>query len=200
MRYPTLCCALCLGLILQSIGISAKIYHTDAPTYPIAEPDLLQVIQATLKEKTDNGELARWQEQQFETAKNTIDRPEPVNGLTPAITTRSWLFNPSITLPNQSTAGKQFNPLDKVTWTDTLIFYDGDNPEQVAWAVQLDQELKGKDKLILINGSVNEQMQKFQKRIYFDQGGRLIQKFNIQHTPATVNQEGKFLRITEIKL
>ena len=197
MSYRTVFyCALYMGFAFNSLAINAKIYHTDGPTYPITEPDLLQVIQTTLQEKAKNGDLAHWQEQQLDAMKNLADRPTAVAGLTPALETRSWLFNPSVTI----SSGSQFNPLDKVTWTDTLIFYDADNPEQVKWVQQLDQELKGKDKLILVNGSVSEQTKLFQKRIFFDQSGMLILKFNIQHMPATVAQDGQFLRITEFRL
>ena len=195
--------------VFITLPAAAKHYDTGAPTYPIAEQDARQTIQTILQEKAANGELARWQLQQIAAAQAAADRPTPVPNVTRALENKSWLFNPAIIASDTirdtkgnilATVGAPWNPLDVVTWTTTLIFYDGDDAEQVKWVQQIDQQCQGKDKLILVNGSVNTQSEQFKKRVFFDQGGRLTQKFNIQHVPATVRQEGKLLRITEIKI
>jgi conjugal transfer pilus assembly protein TraW len=36
-----------------------------------------------------------------------------------------------------------------------------------------------------------------QRRFYFDQAGSLTAKFGIEHTPASVEQKGKILIVTE---
>lgn len=186
---------LMIMLVLQTSLTSAKNLGVIGPTYPLAETDFLQWIKSRLQEKIQNGEFANWQMEQIQAIKNSADRPEAVAGLTPTPQTRSWLYDPTLTLTH-----KLLNPLDHVAWTKTLLFYDGDDPEQVAWAKKMNQQLKGQTLLILTKGSVSEQTQLFKQRIYFDQGGKLVSRFNINHVPATVSQEGKQLRVTEVKL
>ncbi len=194
----------CLPLVA-----SAKNLGVIGQTYLIAETDFLQAIQNQVQQKVQSGEWAKWQVQQTTRLQAYVDRPTPVEGLTPALETRSRLYDPAIIVPydirdnhNQliAASGSRLNPLDALTWSEALIFYDGDNPQQVAWAQQMDQQLQGKDKLILVNGSVSEQAQRFQKRVYFDQAEHLVKRLSIMHTPALVQQEGKQLKITEFKL
>ncbi len=196
-------------LLFLPFIVSAKNLGTVGATYPIAEQDFLQAIQAEVQQKIQSGEWAKWQEQQVATLRTYADRPTPVSGLTPAQETRSWLYDPTMILPYDihdnhnhliKANGSRFNPLDTLTWSNALIFYDGGNPQQVAWAQQMDQQYRGKTKLILVNGSISEQMQNFQKQVYFDQGGHLVTRLNITHLPALVVQEGKQLKITEAKL
>jgi len=59
---------------------------------------------------------------------------------------------------------------------------------------------KNAAKIILINGSPLELQKKYKLWVYFDQSGILTTKFGIKHVPATVSQEGKRLKIREIKL
>jgi conjugal transfer pilus assembly protein TraW len=63
-----------------------------------------------------------------------------------------------------------------------------------------DKKLKGRDKLILINGSVLDQEKHFKKPIYFDQAGKLTSRFGITHVPAIITQEGMKLIVTEVML
>ena len=199
------------GLLLSclSFASSAKNIGVIGPTYPIGEEDFLQAIQNEMQQKVQSGEWAKWQQQQTTNLQNYADRPTPVDGLTPALETRTWLYDPTLVVPYDirdgqnhiiAAAGSRFNPLDMLNWSTTLIFYDGDNPQQVTWVQQINQQLKGQYKLILVNGSVSQQAQHLQKRVYFDQGGQLVSRLKIEHTPALVTQEGKQLKITEIKL
>ena len=54
--------------------------------------------------------------------------------------------------------------------------------------------------LILTQGSISEQTKAHNQRVYFDQGGQLVQRFGITHIPARITQVGEKLRITEVKL
>ena len=83
-------------------------------------------------------------------------------------------------------------------WRNTWIFYDADDKLQVNLVLQEDQKLKGKDKLILVNGSIFTQMKLFKKRIYFDQYGKFTARLGIMHVPAEVRQKGEVLEIIEV--
>ena len=39
-----------------------------------------------------------------------------------------------------------------------------------------------------------------QRRFYFDQEGRLTGKLGVRHTPAVAVQDGRVMKLTEIKL
>ena len=92
------------------------------------------------------------------------------------------------------TAGTSVNPLEKISWGEELIFIDGDDQQQINWA-------KSKiGKLVLIKGSPVELTQKLNKPVFFDQGGVLTTRFKIKAVPATIEQDGKLLKISEVKI
>lgn len=189
--------------------VMAKNLGVIGHVYPIIEIDFLQWIQTRIQEKINNGELTQWQIAQTASMHAYTDRPTPVTGLTPVQKNKSWLYDPTLTLTQdifdaqgntKLSAGTCLNPLNYITWTKILLFYNGDDTAQVNWVMQMDQQLKGQVMFILTQGSISEQTTKLNKRVYFDQGGQLVQRFGIQHLPASVMQEQKQLRITEIKL
>ena len=51
-----------------------------------------------------------------------------------------------------------------------------------------------------MKGAPLELMKARQRRFYFDQGGKLTQKFGIKAVPARVRQSGRMLEISEIAL
>ena len=92
-------------------------------------------------------------------------------------------------------AGTRVNPLDTVPLRAPLVFLDGDDPAQLAWATRRFASTKAK--LILVAGAPLELMRARQRRFYFDQGGTLVKHFGIRAVPATVEQQGRALIITE---
>ena len=200
---------LMLVSLLQANIIAAKDLGAVGTVYPIIETDFLKAIQQRLQEKIQHGEWKRWAQNQIQAIRIAADRPLPVVGLTPAQETRSWLMDPSWSIkqdgldtdgPIALPTDLRFNPLAQVIWTKTLLFYNGDDPQQVAWVKQRNQQLQGQVLLILTQGSIAEQTQQLKQRIYFDQGGQLVQRFGITQMPASVEQEGKQLRVTEVNL
>ena len=77
-----------------------------------------------------------------------------------------------------------------------LLFLDGDDPDQLAWALKQDANAK----LILVRGAPLELMKARQRRFYFDQGGKLTTKFGIRSVPARVRLDGRVLEVSEIAL
>lgn len=203
---------LCLIVFfLLSESAVAKDLGAIGTVYPIAETDFIQHVQQSFQ----NHHWQSWLAQQTAALQATADRPMPVSGLRPALHTHHWLMNPSFVVPVDVrdaqgnlllAAGSRWNPLKHIAWTHTLIFFDGDNPQQVAWAASLDQQLQGNDRLILINGSLQETARRFaqqepsakKRHLYFDQGGQLIQRLKITETPATITQVGEWLEVTEV--
>ncbi|MFZ5665736.1 MAG: type-F conjugative transfer system protein TraW [Pseudomonadota bacterium] len=196
-------CATALALIVASQA-SAGDYGQHGTVWPVIEPDLLQQIHARLTQLEKTGETARLNEELKRRTIARVNRPLPVPGLTLASAARSWRFDPTITVERNIAddkgrviiaAGTRVNPLDTVPLRNPLVFLDGDDPAQLAWAARRYSATKAK--LILVRGAPLELMKSRQRRFYFDQGGTLVKHFGIRAVPATVEQQGRVLLITE---
>lgn len=122
--------------------------------------------------------------------------------------------------------GTRVNPLDYMSWDGKLVFIDGRDASQIAWVkdnyleeilsnsgAALEENLResNKDhaknasnsdgtKIVLTGGRPLELEREIASPIYFDQAGELTTKFNISYVPAIVEQEGKYLKVTEINI
>ena len=197
----------CLGgttLLLVGSASEARDYGTAGQAFPIIEPDLLATIEARLRRAEASGELARTNALFAKRVEAKVRRPDPVAGISPAQETRSWDFDPSVRIDHDvrdqkgnmiARAGQKVNPLDFVGIHQDLVFVDGDNAEQMAWACGKYSDVKAK--IIFVKGSPIEAMSQRKRRFYFDQEGKLTGRFGIEHTPAVVSQAGRVMRVTE---
>ncbi|MXO71772.1 type-F conjugative transfer system protein TraW [Altererythrobacter buctensis] len=176
--------------------VEARDYGQHGAVFPVIERDLLEQIHSRLAAMERSGETARRNEELKRRTLARVNRPAPVAGIARASEARRWLFDPTITLAADirgargeliHAAGTRVNPLDSVTLRAELLFLDGDDPAQVAWALRQ----KGQAKLVLVSGAPLELMKARQRRFYFDQGGTLTSKFGIRAVPARVRQHGR---------
>lgn len=195
----------CLGLLAASA--SARDLGRVGPTYPIVEPDLLQDIQALLKQKEASGELASLQKEAQRRATQSIHSPKPIAGVSRTVRARTHYFDPSITVVDAITdgqgqvivpAGTVHNPLDTVTLTRQLLFFDARDPDQVRMAKRKLDELGGRLKPILTGGSYMDLMKAWQVPVFYDQDGVLVKRLGIAQVPALVAQDGRRLRVDEV--
>jgi conjugal transfer pilus assembly protein TraW len=179
------------------------------PLYPVAEPDMLRMIEAKLREKERSGELSRLQREAAARAEASIREPRPVEGITRATESRTTYLDPSVTAsgnvvaPDGSrvvSAGQRVNPLDHVALSHWLLFFDARDAEQVRHAATLLETYRGRLKPILVGGSFVAVARAWRRPVYYDQGGALVRRFGIRYVPALVSQEGKRLRIDELVL
>ena len=203
MRRQVLAVFLLSG-VLFSTFCSAKDCGVIGPSYPILEESFLGFIQKRLQ-AVDFSVL----QQRLQAQVSTLQGHSKANNLPRTLTTRSWLFDPSIVLSHDlSTAtgilllpqGSRINPLRTHRLSKALLFLNGDDAAQKQWASQQNKALKGKTMLILLGGSVTEAEHYFNKTVYSDPKGWMAAHFGLQHVPAIIQQEGLFLRITEITL
>lgn len=182
---------------------------TIGPTYPVAEKNLLDVIMARLRAKEASGELKRHEQEARDRAAYAVNNPRPVDGLRRAQAARTFYFDPSFTLQSNvvdSTgavlfpAGTRKNPLEVVSLSKHLLFFDARDPGQVARARELIEHYQGKVKPILVGGSYLDLMKRWNRPVFYDQEGALVRKFGIVAVPAIVSQEGQRLRIDEVPL
>lgn len=177
------------------------------PVYPIKEQDFLEYIKQRLAAMQASGELRRLQEREAAIARKRIERPRPVPGITRTLKPRVFHVDPTLTLDHAVRdakgrilymPGTKVNPFDYLTMSKHLLFIDGDDMDQAAWAAAMDKRYGGHVKTILVKGSPIDLMQRWKRRVYFDQHGVLTRKLHIRHVPAIVSQDKKQLRVAEV--
>ena len=70
----------------------------------------------------------------------------------------------------------------------------------MAFAKRFMAESKLPVKPILIGGAPLKLMREWKREVFYDQGGALSKRFSIAQSPAVVTQEGKRLRVDEVRL
>ena len=198
---------LVLGLMLGATGARAMDLGVIGPTYEISEPHLLQMIEQRLRAKERSGELGRLEAQVRERGIATVKNPPPVTGLRATETVRTFYFDPSFTLDRNIlgpqgellfAAGTRKNPLEVVSLSRHLLFFDARDPRQVGRARQLIALYQGRVKPILVGGAYLDLMQSRHLPVYYDQQGLLTRRLGITQVPALVSQDGLRLRIDEL--
>ena len=177
-------------------------------TYEIAERDLLELIEARLKALEASGELEVLQARFGASVKERLRRPRGVT-LPRATRARARSYDPSITVPADIldadgallvAAGTRVNPLDSVSLTTPLLFFDGDDEAQRRWARTLLDGAPHDFVPVLTNGPVLELMETWRAPLYFDQGGIYVRKLGLEALPVIVRQDGRQLAIEEVAL
>ena len=183
----------------------AREYGQQGAVFTVIEPDLLRTIEARLNQLDRSGAIGRMNQEFARRSEEKVRRPEPVAGIGLAMRPRTWRYDPGITIDHDvlntkgnliARAGQHINPLDFVTVRQSLVFIDGDSPEQLAWATARYSELNAK--IIMVRGAPLEAMTRYRRRFYFDQGGFLVGRFAIHAVPAVVEQDGQVMRVSEI--
>ncbi|MDO8777008.1 MAG: type-F conjugative transfer system protein TraW [Burkholderiaceae bacterium] len=188
-------------------------YATDlgaiGPTYEISEPHLLKMIEQRLREKERTGELKRLEEEAKARGVEAVTNPLPVAGIRTTQAARTFYMDPSFTLDRNILdaqgrllfpAGTRKNPLEIVSLSKHLLFFDARDGRQVSQARDLMATYRGRVKPILTAGSYLDLMKSWRIPVYYDQQGLLTRRFDIHQVPALVSQEGQRLRIDELEV
>ncbi|OYU37390.1 type-F conjugative transfer system protein TraW [Novosphingobium sp. PASSN1] len=200
----SLALVLAFALCASTNQAAARDYGLHGAVWSIAEPDLLEQIHARLTHLEASGETARLNAALQRRTVAKVERPDPVSGLAHATTTRTWTFDPTITVSADIrdargvviiARGTKVNPLDTVPLRSPLVFLGGDDPAALDWAAA--KFGKRHPKVILVSGAPLALMKARQMRVFFDQGGTLVRHFGIRAVPAVVEQKGRVLQITE---
>lgn len=175
--------------------------------FPVAEPDMLEMIMAKLRQMEAEGKITEMQEGLKSRTAAYAVRPPAVPGIGTAVQARSWLYDPAVVLNRDlqdqdgnvfQKSGRRINPLDYINLSQQMLFINGDDEKQVAWAKRTESALGGRAKIILVRGAVADHSRREGKPYYFDQGGKLTERFGIRNVPALIRQEGRYLRIEEV--
>jgi conjugal transfer pilus assembly protein TraW len=187
--------------VTRDLGVYGEVF-------PVIERSLLEVIKAKLQALSDSGKLFDHQNAILQKTRERLSRPEPVGNVHKTITPRSFAYDPSITVTEDlkdhegnvfHRKGTKVNPLETRFLPAPLLFVDGDDETQVAWAIQQFKQTttNTKPKIILIKGAPFDLSEKLSLPVYFDQSGVLIKKFGIAQVPARVTQKDKILWVEE---
>jgi len=182
-------------------ALHAKDYGVQGNLFKIHETSLLEHILSKLRQAQADGTLEKKMNAMAQKLKKRAGIPDPVEGITITQEERISFYDPSITVQEDikdhrgvifQKKGKKLNPLENFYWGDPLVFLDGNEPLHQQYA----RQSKG-EKIVLVNGKPLEMSETFGKPIYFDQMGKLVEKFGIKHVPCRVSQDGKRLKVHE---
>lgn len=200
-------------LIVWLAAVPARGMATDlgslGPTYAVAEQSFLAMIDDKLRARAASGELTRLMERAAGNARAAISTPKPVPGVSTCTRARSFFFDPSIALSENIVdseghllfaAGTRKNPLEVVSLSRSLLFFDARDARQRSTAQRLLKERNERIKLILTGGSYLDLMRQWRKPVFYDQQGLLTRRLGIRQVPALVTQEGQRLRIDEMEV
>lgn len=193
----------------KSLGVHGVIYL-------IEEVDPIALIHQKLKMMEESGDLEQRNVELQKKARASVEKPKPVERITKAARPRVFTFDPTYVVNEDlkdhqgqifAKKGTKLNPLETVSLPQNLVFFNGDDVEQLLWVKeqlaqsQLSQPTKTKPlKLILTQGAPLKLAEELYIPVYFDQGGFLTRRLGIQHVPAVVSQEGLKLKIEEMVL
>jgi len=201
--------ALLISMLALCIHARAEDLGVIGPTYDIIERDLIEVIQDKFRRMEKTGELSKLQEGYKNQVIGAIERPKAVRGIRATETARTFYIDPTWTLDRNVVdekgrvlfpAGTKVNPFDYDKMSKTLLFFDARSKEQVTFAKRFMAESRMLVKPILVGGEPLKLMREWKREVFYDQGGALARRFSITQSPAVVSQEGKRLRVDEIRL
>ena len=193
------------GVLDAAMPVVARDLGVLGETWRIAEVDLLDRIEQQLVELERSGERARLDEEAKARARERLEAPEPVPGIQPAWVSRTWLFDPAITVQENivgpdgtviAAAGTRIEPLAHRPHLQELLFIDGTREVEVEWALARVSPTT----IVLLAGRPFDLSRAHGRAFYFDQTGALTERFGLKATPTRIRQEGLKLRITEIPL
>lgn len=188
--------------------LRAKDFGVMGSVKEIAERDAIEEITSKLKVMSDTGLLEKHNEIIKERVIKNIKKPQSLN-MRRTEKERVFEYDPSIEVYEDlkdargvifQRAGTRVNPLDIISLPYEVIFFDGEDKEQLEYVLKKYKESEIKPKLILTGGSPLEIEEDYGIDVYFDQKGILIKKLGIRQVPAEMMQGGKKLKIREVML
>ncbi len=199
--------AVCAAIVASSTATRAEELGVIGPVYPIGEESALDTILNKLKEKERSGELKKIQDAAIKRSVNSAKNPAPVDGLVTVKERKERLIDPTVTY-NQAVkteegaivvpAGAKINPLLVTSLSKRLVFFDGRDKAQTEAVRKLVAKYSTKVKPILVAGSWYDTSKAWKTQVYYDQHGKLSQRFGIHAVPTVISQQGAMLLLEEI--
>lgn len=199
--------AIAAAIVAASLPARAEDLGQIGPVYPVGEESALDTILKRLKAKEKTGELKRIQQEAIKRAVASAKRPKPVEGLGAVLERSQRLIDPTVTYNRAVTtdegqivvpAGARINPLLVTSLSKRLVFFDGRDRMQTEAVRQMVVKFGPKVKPILVAGSWYDTSKAWKTQVYYDQQGKLSQRFGIKAVPTVISQQGAMLLVEEI--
>lgn len=194
------------SLVFLVYGAANAAPEVIGTVYPVIEPDMVVWMKDQMSRQLTPERIEELKKERQEATRKYAERPTGRQLPRTQEPATRW-FDPSMTVPYDlrdhegrliHAAGTTINPLDWRPLTRQLLFIDGDDSQQVTWAEAMGAKDIGRAMVILVSGPPLELGRRWQRQVFFDQKGILIEKLGIQQVPARVRQDGKQLRIDEV--
>lgn len=199
--------AMAATLAMASLPSHAEELGQIGPVYPIGEESALDTILNRLKEKERTGELKRIEQEAIKRSVASAKNPKPVEGLTTVHERSQRLIDPTVTYNRAVTtddgqivvpAGSKINPLLVTSLSKRLVFFDGRDRAQAEAVRKMVAKAGPKVKPILVAGSWFDTSKAWKTQVYYDQQGKLSQRFGIKAVPSVISQQGAMLLVEEV--
>ena len=163
------------------------------PTYPVIEPDILELL------KTHASESRAQTQERLKQSQDMLQRyaKQPTGTSLPQASESKTV---KIAVSPQATevVGENFQP----RW----LLINANNADEIKPANTLlrNEKLRAPQqptlhsiRVILVDGNVEKTTQALSSRVWFDQGGRLVNKFGITATPAFIKMTAQAIYVTQ---
>lgn len=172
-----------MGLLIGSVSALCVPKEALGPVYPVIEIDLLSIMKRHATEETLN-------------ASSRIHDNE--------VLLKHWAKEPAgLYLPEATESTRhhfEVHPdAQKVlgAYRREWLFINAYRPPQLKLAQAFLREKEPVRRVILVSGSVEESQKALGTRVWFDQGGSLIQKLQIKKLPAWVELSAHGITVTQ---
>lgn len=181
-------------------------YNVYGPTYSILEEDAIAFMQK--KASRFDFDSKENKDKIIKKISKRALRPEgirlPSCHSTKSITiSLEQVVNEDIILPCGKVLarkGQKYNPLKILPRSNKgLVFIDGTNKNHIKMAKSLIDD-NDSLKIVLVNGSVKDVSETLDIDIYFDQGGKIIDKFDVSCVPSILKRDNNNLLLSEVLL
>lgn len=185
-------CGLVLSLAVLS-AYAAPLTSTLGPTYPVIEPDILELLKThAMESRTQTQEKLRQSQQRLQqhaVQPKGMDLPQATHSKTVKI---------AVSADAARVIGDDFqrrwlminaNQTDEVKLAHVLL------RDEKPLVTQTPSEHL--IRVILVDGNVEKTAKSLQSRVWFDQGGRLVEKFGITATPALIKMTAQGIYVTQ---
>lgn len=163
------------------------------PTYPVIEPDILKLL------KTHASESRAQTQERLKQSQEMLQRYAQLpTGTSLPQASESKTVKIAVSPQATEVVGENFqrrwllinaNNADEIKLADTLLRNEKLRAPQ--------QPTLHSIRVILVDGNVETTAQALSSRVWFDQGGRLVNKFGITATPAFIKMTAQAIYVTQ---
>lgn len=173
------------------------------PVFEIEEENMVIFLRDKLKKIESEGGLKDLEDQWKERIKKGLERPKSVEGLSKTTTYRTYDIDPTLIVESDiqtekgeylAKRGDKVNPLYHAKGLKSLLFIDGDDLDQVAFAKAHKEDVD----IVLVSGEPLKREEELGQKIYFDQGGFQVNQYQIKHVPAYARFGDEVITVEEV--